>query len=270
MDLVWTIPTAPARSTPVRPAPVGHRVVAHRGASAVAPENTVAALLAAARLRADAVEFDVRRTADDVLVLAHDPTWARTTDAAQVLPGRAPWRVEDLTLDEVRRLDAGAWAGPAFAGQQVPTLAEALEALRPTGLHALVELKAPDAATVPLLVETLARTRLVHARVTVQSFDAGAVRRLRQELPRMRVGVLFRRVTRARIRELAGWADLVNVHHAWLHRGLVEEARAHGLSCYAWTVNHPATVRRLVALGVAGLVTDRPDAVRLAAPAGPA
>jgi glycerophosphoryl diester phosphodiesterase len=248
----------------------GPRVIAHRGASAAAPENTVAAFLEAARQGADAVELDVRRTRDGVLVVAHDATWARTTDAAEVLPDRAPWRVEDLTLAEVRRLDAGSWAGPAFAGQRVPTLAETLEVLRPTGLHALVELKAPDRHTVPLVVRDLVATRLVPGRVTVQSFDAGAVRTLRQELPSVRVGVLFRRVSRSRVREVAGWADLVNVHHAWLHRGLVEEADAHGLACYAWTVNQPGAVRRLLGLGVDGLVTDRPAEIRRAAARVPA
>lgn len=244
--------------------PTGLRVVAHRGASATAPENTVAAFLEAARQGADAVELDVRRTQDGVLVVAHDATWARTTDASQVLPHRAPWRVEDLTLAEVRRLDAGAWAGPDFEGQRVPTLGEALEALRPTGLHVLVELKAPDRHTVPLLVRELAATRLVPRRVAVQSFDAGAVRALRQELPGLRLGVLFHRVTRSRVREAAGWADLVNVHHAWLHRGIVEEATLRGLDCYAWTVNQPGAVRRLASLGVDGVVTDRPAEVRAA------
>jgi glycerophosphoryl diester phosphodiesterase len=247
---------------------MGLRVVAHRGASAAAPENTEAAFLEAARQGADAVELDVRRTRDGVLVVAHDATWARTTDATQVLPGWAPWRVEDLTLPEVRRLDAGSWAGADFAGQRVPTLAEAFEVLRPTGLHVLVELKAPDRHTVPALVRELAATRLLPGRVTVQSFDARAMRAVRRALPNLRVGVLFRRASRSRVRAVAGWADLVNVHHAWLHRGLVEEAGAHGLGCLAWTVNHAGAVRRLLELGVDGVVTDRPAEIRaaLAAP----
>lgn len=246
------------------------RVIAHRGASAAAPENTVAAFLEAVRQGADAVEFDVRRTRDDVLVVVHDQTWARTTDAGDVLPGHAPWRVEDLTLAQVRRLDAGSWAGEEFAAQRVPTLAEALEVLRPTGAHALVELKAPDPRTVPLLVRDLTATRLVPARITVQSFDAAAVRAFRQAMPSVRAGVLFRRVSRSRVREVAGWADLVNVHHAWVHRGIVEEARAHGLACGAWTVNQPGAVRRLLGLGVDAIITDRPGEIRRAAERVPA
>jgi hypothetical protein len=143
--------------------PSGPAVVAHRGASAVTPENTLAALHEAVRRGADAVEFDVRRSRDGALVLCHDHTLERTTDARRVLPDRAPWRIGDLTLDELRRVDAGGWHGPSYAGEKIPTLAEALELLRPTGAVALVELKSPSnhPATVPDLVEVLTRSRLV-------------------------------------------------------------------------------------------------------------
>lgn len=243
-------------------------VVAHRGASAVAPENTLAALREAVRRGADAVEFDVRRSRDGVPVLCHDETLERTTDARRVLPGRAPWRVRELTLDELRRVDAGEWHGPSYAGQRIPTLTEALEALRTSAATALVELKSPadHAATVAELVEVLRETRLPADRVIVQSFDARAVRELRQRLPAVRAGVLLRRATRSRVREVAGWADLVNVHHQWLGAGTLGEAREHDLACFAWTVNQPAALRRMLALGVDGIVTDHPD--RLVAPEG--
>ena len=243
----------------------GPAVVAHRGASAVAPENTLAAVREAVHRGADAVEFDVRRSRDGVLVLCHDDTVDRTTDARCALPGRGPWRVADLTLDELRRLDAGTWRDPSYAGEPVPTLAQALELLRPTGVSALVELKSPSdhPATVPDLVEDLTRTRLVPERITVQSFDADAVLAFRRRMPTVRAGVLLRRATRSRIRELAGWADLVNVHHQWLGTRTLHEVRAHGLDCYTWTVNQPAALRRMLALGVDGIVTDHPE--RLAA-----
>lgn len=263
--------TRTARPVAAPPGTGSPAVVAHRGASAVAPENTLAALLEAVRRGADAVEFDVRRTRDGVLVLCHDPTVERTTDARLVLPGRAPWRVADLTLAELRRLDAGSWHGPEYAGERVPTLAEALEALRPTGVSALVELKTPSEhpATVPDLAAELTRARLVPGRITVQSFDAGAVLALRQRLPAVRTGVLMHRVTRSRIRQVAGWADLVNVQHQWLGRSVLDETRAHGLECFAWTVNHPAAVRRMCALGVDGIVTDHPHLLPRRAPHAP-
>lgn len=243
------------------PQRVGPVVVAHRGASADAPENTLAALLEAVRLGADVVEFDVRRTRDGAFVLCHDAGLERTTDARQALPGRSSWLVGDLTLDEIRRVDAGRWKSSSFAGERVPTLEEALEVLRPTGVDALVELKSPadHPDTVPTLAAVLSRARLVPSRITVQSFDAEFVRDLRQTFPAVRAGVLLHRVTRARIREIAGWADLVNVHHQRVSRGMVEEVQTHGLGCFAWTVNHPYAVRRILALGVDGVVTDHPD-----------
>jgi glycerophosphoryl diester phosphodiesterase len=112
---------------------------------------------------------------------------------------------------------------------------------------------------VPDLVEVLTRSRLVPDRIIVQSFDARAVLELRQRFPAVRAGVLLRRATRSRIREIAGWADLVNVHHQWLGAGTLGEAREHGLACFAWTVNQPAALRRMLALGVDGIVTDHPE-----------
>src|SRR5688500_1112345 len=88
--------------------------VAHRGASARAPENTLAAVRLAADLGADAVEVDLQRTRDGALVLLHDAGLGRTTDAATRLRGRGPWSVGSLTLEEVRRLDAGSWKAPEF------------------------------------------------------------------------------------------------------------------------------------------------------------
>lgn len=237
-------------------APVGTTaVVAHRGASGVAPENTLSALQEAVRLGATAVEFDVRRTRDGAWLLAHDPTWARTTNADRMLPGRAPWRVADLTFEETRRLDAG-------DGERVPTLAEALELLRPTGVHALVELKtSPDepAGTVESLATAIAGARMVPARITVQSFDHAAVRHFQALLPGVPVGALVHRATRSLIRDVAAWADLLNVHHVWLNSTVVLEAHARGMRCMTWTVNRPPSIRRALALGVDGLVTDHPE-----------
>jgi len=240
---------------------IGPAVVAHRGASADAPENTLSALLEAVRLGADVVEFDVRRTRDGAFVLCHDAGLERTTDARRSLPGRSSWKVGDLTLDEILRVDAGRWKSPTYAGERVPTLDEALEALRPTGVDALVEIKSPrdHPDTTANLAAVLTRARMVPSRITVQSFDAEFVRDLRQTFPTVRAGVVLHRATRARIREVAGWADLVNVHHRWVSHALLDEARAHGLDCLAWTVNHPYAVRRVLALGVDGVVTDRPD-----------
>ncbi len=108
-------------------------LVAHRGASAHAPENTFEAFGAAIRLGADVVELDIQLSRDGVPVVIHDDTLERTTNVAQVFPHRArdsargpTWRVKDFVLSDLRRLDAGSWYSPSFAGARIPTLTEAL------------------------------------------------------------------------------------------------------------------------------------------------
>ena len=113
-------------------------VVAHRGASGDAPENTAASIALAAEQGADVCEVDARLTADEVLAVVHDDTLSRTTDCARVLPDRAPWRVADLAWDEVSRLTAGVHDGEP---QRVPTLGEVVTQTRALGLGLLVELK---------------------------------------------------------------------------------------------------------------------------------
>ena len=125
-------------------------LVAHRGASAYAPEHTMAAYRLALDQGADFVEQDLGVTRDGVLICLHDPTLERTTDVEQVFPdrfrlvqGARRWFAADFTLDEIKRLDAGAWFGPDYAGERVATFQEAIDLVRgKAGLFP--ELKAPD------------------------------------------------------------------------------------------------------------------------------
>src|SRR5260370_5504605 len=117
--------TAPERRWP--------RIIGHRGAALAAPENTLAGFCLARALNVEWVEFDVRLTSDGRCILLHDDTLDRTTN------GRGP--VSRLTFDEVRRLDAGTWFGPDFAGQPVPGLEETIGLLAQLNLGAVVELK---------------------------------------------------------------------------------------------------------------------------------
>lgn len=118
-------------------------VIAHRGASAYAPQNTVAAAREAVSRGADALEADIRQTRDGHLVALLSPSLAPTTNIEQVFPQRRPWQVESFTLAEVRRLDAGSWFGPEFAGDRVPTLSELADALDGSDVKMIVDVKAP-------------------------------------------------------------------------------------------------------------------------------
>ena len=241
--------------------------VAHRGASDVAAENTLAAVRAAVAAGADHVEVDVRRTADRALVLHHDATLVRTTDVRAVYPGRAPWRVADFTLAELARLDAGSWSSPAHAGEPVATLEDVLDVLGGTGVGLLLELKEPGHApgVVPELAAELRHGAAVRGprrtAVLVQSFDHDAMASFRAEEPDLEVGLLGK-PRRAHLPRLATWADAVNPHHCAVDAGYVEAVHAAGMRCMVWTPNATRSLRRAVRLGVDAITTDHPARLR--------
>lgn len=275
MRLPLTVPrSAGTRVAAFAPAPLTTLDVAHRGASVVAPENTLAAVRAAAALGADMVEVDVRRTRDGALVLVHDPTLVRTTDAARRLPWRGPWQVADLTLAEVRRLDAGSAHSAVHAGEPVPTLADALDLAGDLGLGVQLELKAPS--TYPGVVDdVLAELRgwVLRSRgrptppVVVQSFDVVAMKELATRAPHVRVGVLGTPPS-SHLPVLAGWAHQVNPRHVTVDRAYVDRVHDLGMGCLVWTVDRAWAMRRAVRLGVDGVITNRPDLLRSVLDAG--
>lgn len=243
--------------------------IAHRGASVIAPENTLAAVRAAVDVGATAVEVDVHRTRDGALVVLHDCTLARTTDVEQRLPGRGPWRVADLTYEEIARLDAGGWHGPAYAGERVPLLRDVLELLRGSGTGLLLEVKKPelypgieaDLATELRAVPGYLTAALWDRSLVVQSFGHRSMARFKQLAAHVPVGLLGA-LPRRRLTQAATWADHVNPRHRGLTASYVSAVHDAGLSCHAWTVDRPADMTRVVALGVDGVITNRPEVLR--------
>jgi glycerophosphoryl diester phosphodiesterase len=239
--------------------------VAHRGASGVAPENTLVAVRAAIAAGADCVEIDVRRTADRALVLHHDATLTRTTNARTVYPGRAPWRVSDFTLAELSRLEAGSWLSPAYAGEPVPTLERVLDTLCGSGVGLLLEVKDPREQ--PGIVAELASELRFQAarpdapRVLVQSFDHEAMALFKAYEPGFDVG-LIGKPRRGRLRELATWATAVNPNHNSVDAGYVTAVRSEGMRCMTWTPNTARALRRALGLGVDAITTDHPAQLR--------
>ncbi len=260
----------PVTSTPsdqAQPDVLPAATIAHRGASAYAPENTLAAVRKGIARDADRIEFDVQRTRDGELVLMHDDTLERTTDVRRLFPGRGPWRVADFSRAELARLDAGSWKSAEFAGERIPTLQDALDVLALADIGALVELKAP--ASHPALASEVAQTAshaLRHRgagapgapRIVVQSFDHRLVREVKRLVPDLVVGVLGSPAP-SRLARIATWADQVNPHHRCLDREYVERVHELGLTCSVWTVNRPSSMRRALRLGVDGVISDRPD-----------
>ncbi|GLW05397.1 hydrolase [Microtetraspora sp. NBRC 13810] len=254
--LAATVPQAAA----VAPPPVVN--VAHRGASAYAPENTVAAFELARGQGADLFELDVQETRDHKLVLMHDTTLARTTNVENVFPGRSPYRVGDFTLAEIRRLDAGSWFGRDFAGEPVPTLADALRAMNGGGLGLLLEVKAPELyeGIEGRIAAELRRHSawLRPGRLVVQSFDWDSMRTFHRALPTVPVGLLGT-PTVGQLPGLASFAAQINPPHADVTAEYVRRVHANGMEILTWTVDDPAVMRRVIGHGVDGVITNRPD-----------
>jgi glycerophosphoryl diester phosphodiesterase len=261
-------PVAVAHAKPVRPLDA----VAHRGASAYAPENTLAAIDEAAERGAETVEIDVQLTADDELVIIHDTTLTRTTDVEERFPGRAPYTVADFTMDEIRELDAGSWFDPAFEGEPVPTLGEALDRLEEHDLNLLLELKEP--ARYPGLEDLVAeeitdrRQWLRHnppwqpRRLVVQSFDWEVTERSKELMPSV-PHALLGRVPEDRLDEFE-WAHLINPNHTTIDADYVELLHDSGFEIMPYTINDRARMDAVLEMGVDGFITDRPDVGRAA------
>ena len=270
-----TPPTAPLPASTPRPAApcpgTGSRlaVIAHRGASGEAPENTLSAVRLALAQGADVVENDLHRTRDGALVVPHDPTLARTPDASRVLPGRAPWAIAALTLSEVRRVDAGSWFGPGHASEPVPTLAEwaeavagragmLLEAKRPELYPGLADDLAYELRTVPALRAAVERGRSV-----VQCFSHPWLRRFAETVPEVPVGALTaRRPAPSLVRDTARWAAYLNPAARVVDRATVARIHDHGLRTFVWTVDRPPAMRGAVRHGVDGIITNHPARCR--------
>ncbi|MFY0407160.1 glycerophosphodiester phosphodiesterase [Solicola sp. PLA-1-18] len=239
------------------------RVVAHRGFSHAAPENTLSAVRAAVDAGSDEVEIDVQRTADGQLVVLHDRTLRRTTDIERVWPSRADDPVETFTLAELSELDAGARWGRRAVHEPVPTLVEVLDVLALTDVRLLLELKKP--AHFPGIERDLALVLDHHPvgrrrDVEVQSFDTAALRRFHRLAPQVSHGVLTKVAPQRP--QLLSWAKGVNPWHGSVTAGYVRRARLVGLTTYAWTVNGVEDMQRLVEAGVDAIITDRPDLAR--------
>jgi len=218
------------------------RVVGHRGAAGLAPENTLRGFERAVAVGVDAVEFDVRASADGTPVVVHDRTVDRTTDGTG--------RVDELTVDELRALDAG-------DGEPVPTLADAVGALAPHDVELHVELKERGLAG-PMLdrIESAG----IADRTVVISFHPDALAELPADGP-VRTGLLVGDPSGALATATRFDADGLYVHHGHASADLLDGARQRGLTTGLWTVDDPEDIRAALELDPNYITSDHPDRV---------
>lgn len=251
-------------------------IIAHRGSSMVAPENTLAAVEQAIVDQAHYVEIDVRLSADGQVVLYHDRSLQR-------LAGD-PRHVRDLTLDELRQVDVGSWFGDAFIGERIPTLEEALATVR--GRSALMIDMKPDPGGEVELVEAVLRAlehesasrRLCHERVPAGASSAHCgdidvagesrlavmspwvVDEIKQRDPELRVTLLAQLIMPGTL-ERRGF-DALGLRHNRITDNEIRLARLFGYEVHAWTVNDQARMSEMIDLGVDAIITDYPDRLR--------
>ena len=245
------------------------QVAAHRGGSLLWAENGLTAFRNALALGADYLELDTHVTADGEVVVIHDPTLDRTTTAQGAI---AAAQLADLGRARLKTRDG------SVTEDTVPTLAQVLDTLKPSGAQLLLEIKTDTAKKPYPDIERkalgLVEARGLHDRVIVMAFEAPTLKRVRALDPTIRMALLISktRVSRenARASDLVKWARDVGATHLGVEypavdSALLAAAREAGLKLAAWTVNEEADIKRLIELGVDVVISDRPDlALRLA------
>ncbi len=260
-----------------KPAPL---IFAHRGASADAPENTLAAFSLAAEAGADGVEFDVRIASDGVPVVFHDPDLKR-------IAGIRKKRVIQLTSSELAKIDAGSWfnrvrpqaSNPAYTSERIPTLETTFRHLNNFPGELYIEIKTEpgkdteneneDALRRAEVVAELAAASPLAPRVTVKSFSLPTMSHLVKNFPTLRTAVLFQPSWRRFLyshRELIRWAvdagvQEVSVHYSLAVHSLLDEAQKQNISVVIWTVDSPRWIKIAADYNIRGIITNRPAAL---------
>ncbi len=224
-------------------------VIGHRGAAGLAPENTLAGFRRAAASGCRMVEFDVRLSADGVPVVIHDDDLARTTDGTGPVAAR--------TVAALRRLDAGAWFAPAFAGERIPTLGEALSACAALGLGVNIEVKGGGETAGPAIAVAKASWPADLPPPLISSFDDTALAVAAERAPDWPRGLLVEVVPKdwRRRAEISGCAA-VHVDAAALEVEAVAGIRGAGYAVLAYTIADRARAEILWSQGVVSVFTD--------------
>ncbi len=227
--------------------------IAHRGASAEAPENTVAAFDEAIRLGARAVEMDVRLCKDGIPVILHDATVDRTTNGTGA--------VSDLTRFDLLRLDAGSWKHPRFAGTRIPLLTEALQAISDDAIPVL-ELKTEMD---PVILHRLLDEFSVSERAVILSFEPDLLQAVHRRMPHTAIGLLsdqWRPDLPRTCRALG--AGILALDTGVLNAERIKAAHENHLRIWTYTPNDAGSIAACAAIGVEGIITDHPELIRRA------
>jgi glycerophosphoryl diester phosphodiesterase len=227
------------------------QIMAHRGSSKAAPENTMAAIRKAIDDGADWVEIDVQETADGEVVLFHDSDFMKLAGV--------DLKIWDATLDDLQEIDIGSWFAPEFRDERVPTLAEVLDACKGK-IRVNIELKyyGHDVQLEQRVADIVA-SREMDSDVIAMSLKMDGVRKMKAIRPEWRVGLLMS-VAAGDLKQVE--ADFLAVNAGFANRRLIRTAHESGREVYVWTVNDAPTMSSMISRGADGLLTDRPALAR--------
>jgi glycerophosphoryl diester phosphodiesterase len=229
-------------------------IIAHRGNSSVAPENTLPAFQAALDAKADLIELDYYHAADGVPVVIHDEILDRTTNAEDIF-GQPKLVVGSYSSAELKKLDAGTWFDDKFVNVRIPTLVESLNLIQ-SGSVTLVERKQGGADTV---VRLLKEKNLLD-KVVVQAFDWNYVARCRELAPNLALATLSGKPAAPEQIEAAAatGADVIVWDHQKIGRREIEQVHKLGKKAWAYTIDDVEKAKQLVAAGLDGVITNKP------------
>ncbi len=229
-------------------------IIAHRGNSSIAPENTLPAFQSALDAKADLIELDYYHAADGTPVVIHDEILDRTTDAETIL-GKTGLVVGAFPLAELRKLDAGSWFDDKFVNTRLPTLVEALDLIQ-SGSVTLIERKAGDAKAIVKLLEE----KKLLDKVVVQSFDWKYVAECRQLAPNLALCTLSGKpANEEQIRAAAATgADVIVWDEKKIDKAQIDLIHQLGKKAWAYTIDKPERAQSLIAAGIDGIITNRP------------
>jgi glycerophosphoryl diester phosphodiesterase len=231
-------------------------VIAHRGFSGAAPENTLASFKKAMEAGSDMMELDVRFSKDGQVVVMHDDTLDRTTN------GRG--KVADYTLKELKQFDAGSWFAPQFAGEQIPTLIEVLK-LAKGKIPVNIEIK--DESPSKYKITDLADRALQEVtkagmlgQVIFSSFYPSSLERIKERDPRIWVALLYHRDWNS-LGEVTGGSafSVVNLRHSFLTQEKIGRIHQESMKVNTYTVNSEEEMEPFIRWGVDGIITNHPD-----------
>ena len=237
-------------------------IVGHRGASAVAPENTMAAFREAIAVGADGIEFDVRLTRDGVPVVIHDSTLRRT--------GGLPHRIADLTWSELAKVDVGSWFSKSFANETIPSLKELFTLFQSNNSSLYLEMKCDSPSEYAPLAAACCRLVAEHGlkeRVMIECFQLPALNIVREIDSDIRTVALFEpSISSPSLlsdqsivnKAVGAGAVALALHHRLARKSLVQKAKDAGMHVAVWTVDDPAWVERARTIGIDALITNDP------------